>query len=52
MSTESDGGPAIEIDPDDCATVVARVVQAPKPVDESLERRIETIDRIIDGLEK
>ena len=57
MPTESDGDRTMvraqdEIDPDNCATIVARVVAVPKPVDENLERRIETIDRIIDGLEK
>ena len=57
MPTESDGDPTItsaeqEIDPDDCATMVARVAEVAKADDQSLERRIETIDRIIDGLEK
>ena len=57
MPTEFDGDRTIAtaqdaIDPDDCATIVARVAKVEKPVDESLERRIQTIDRIIDDLEK
>lgn len=57
MPTESDGdrtiaAPQLPVEPDDCATIVARVADVTKPADESLERRIQTIDRIIDGLEK
>ena len=57
MPSEFDGDRTIAsaqdaIDVDDCATIVARVADVAKPDDESLERRIETIDRIIDGLEK
>lgn len=57
MPTEFDGDRTIasvprEIDPDDCATLVIRHVRTNEPTPEALEDRIETIDRIIDGLEK
>ena len=45
------------VDADHCATIVVRAVDLPgiappQASDEALERRVETIDRIIDGLKE